>query len=258
MKFPGLPFRWFLASAYMALFAPGSIAAEATVTERDYALPKCDKPAVALTIGKITCKSAACQQQQPTGRSGGAMIAILQSQGKLPPSLEGVGDGMQDMLTSILKSTGCFDIQERQAMDEIQKELAAAGQTAAIKPADYIVSGSISSITLETQTKRVTFVKKTTQHAHVNLDMRLIDVKQTKVLDSRTFEADSDRSSHSVFVSTPIGGFGGSSSGLRGTAMEDVSRDALVRVAVFVTEKLAGSNITSRTNLAKASEAKTE
>lgn len=52
---------------------------------------------------------------------------MLQAQGKLPPSLEGVGNGMRDMLTTILKSTGCFDIQERQAMDEIQKELKAAG-----------------------------------------------------------------------------------------------------------------------------------
>lgn len=56
-----------------------------------------------------------------------------------------------------------------------------------------------------------------------------------------------------MFVNTPIGGFGDAHSGLHGTAMEDVTRDALVRVAVFTTETLAGSTI-----LAKQGETKSE
>jgi len=252
-----LSIRFFVAISLAAGYS-GGVSAETVVSERDYALPKCDKPTVSLTVGNLTCKSAACQPQNTGGRSSNGLILMLQAQGKLPPSLEGVGDGMRDMLTTILKSTGCFDIQERQAMDEIQKELEAAGQKAVIKPADYIISGSISSIGMETSNKRYAVVNKTKQHAYVNLDMRVIDVKQTKVLDSRTFEADSERSSHNVFVSTPIGGFGGSQSGLRGTALEDVTRDALVRVAVFATEKLAASSITTRTNLAKQGETKSE
>lgn len=44
---------------------------------------------------------------------------------------------------------------------------------------------------METRNKRIVMENKTNQRAFVNLDMRLIDVKQTKVLDSRTFEANS-------------------------------------------------------------------
>ena len=49
-----------------------------------------------------------------------------------------------------LKETGYFDIQEREAMDALAKELALVGKTVEVQQADFMISGAITSISMST------------------------------------------------------------------------------------------------------------
>jgi len=45
----------------MAMVSGAAFADSTTTSEKDYALPKCNKPVASVMVGQLTCKSAACQ-----------------------------------------------------------------------------------------------------------------------------------------------------------------------------------------------------
>ncbi len=99
-----------------------SAIAETTVNEKEYNLPKCSKPVASVMVGNISCKSAACQQgTADAGRSNALMAMAQMASGLSESAFPAIGDGLKAMLTTALKETGCFDIQEREAMDELAK-----------------------------------------------------------------------------------------------------------------------------------------
>lgn len=93
------------------------------VVEREIAVPKCTRAAARVVFTEFKCKSADCSsragQQDPRqyrwweyGRGNVAQ-----------PSYTGVGTGMTDMLATALTQTGCFEVQERAALEDLNKEL---------------------------------------------------------------------------------------------------------------------------------------
>jgi curli biogenesis system outer membrane secretion channel CsgG len=237
----------FLMTALMTVSL--SAVAETTVTQKTYNLPHCSKPIASIVVGKLTCKAAGCKAPQAGMGGGGLLGALLNQAGT--PSLAGIGDGMAEMLTTSLKATGCFDLQEREEMDEVAKELALAGKKLQAKQADYLISGAITSANFST--KRSSFgggfipivgaITKSTQQADIGMDLRLIDVNNARILDSKTFDANSQNSSYG-FTGAGIvgmGGFGGSLSSLKGTAMENVARDAIAQATTYIVQTMAAA-----------------
>jgi curli biogenesis system outer membrane secretion channel CsgG len=216
------------------------------VNEKEYNLPKCSKPIASVMVGNMSCKSAACQQgAADVGRSNALMaMAAQMASGQSESTFPAIGDGLKAMLTTAMKETGCFDIQEREAMDE----LALVGKTVEVQQADFMISGAITSISMSTLKKAVgggyipivgafSTTKKT---ADLGMDIKIIDVNKAKVVDSKTFQGNNETSSYSLGGAGFGGGFGlvGGMSNIKGTPMEDIVRDVLARVALFSSMKL--------------------
>jgi len=261
--------------AVAALFVPLAIAQTSDVREREISVPKCAKPIAKVIVSEIKCKSADCSsgagQQDPKryrwweymGTGGGNVHQ---------PTYTGVGTGMTEMLSTALSQTGCFDVMERASLDELNKELALVGKKVEAEAADFLITGSITSLGFEQSSTglgglgglfkgplalvagSVDFKKS---KVHMNMDLRIVNVNKAKLLASRTFQADNQKSGFGLSAAGFGGGvgLGGSHASISGSPLEEVARDLLVRSTSFVTDSLAGNNITERVSL-KADEKK--
>lgn len=235
-------------SVVLLAMQSSAFADSTTTSEKDYALPKCSKPVASVMVGQLTCKSAGCKEASSDRGPGGLAALAALASGQSQVTFPGVGTGMAAMLTTALKETGCFDIQERETLDELNKELALVGKKVEVQQADYMISGAITSIDLSTQRKQFAggfipilgSISTTTKTADLGLDIKVIDVNKAKVLQAKTFTGNNETSSYSFGAAAfgaGMGGLGGMSN-VKGTPMEDVIRDVLVRVASFASKTL--------------------
>lgn len=234
-----------------------------TVSERQYATAKkvggkkvvekltcTENSGVKVVVGKVRCKAAACRGRIP---ERGGLFALLQLAGV--PSFEGIGDGLKDMMLTALRNTGCFRVFDRESMEEIQEELRLAGADAKTKfeAADYIISASITSINYTRKSGSlggglipiVGVISTTKEKAQLAMDVRLISVKTGEVVFSKTYQAESGKTSYGVggFGAAAGVGFGGALSGLSGTAMEEVARDIIIRATYDIAKFLAPDKV---------------
>lgn len=231
--------------------------------EKNYQLPKCKEAKVSLMIGKLSCKATGCGKGAAAAAAN-PLAALLAATSNGAGGLEQMGEGMSDMLTTSLQSTGCFDIQSREELEAMKAEVEAAGGKLEIKPADIMVAGSITSIGMDTNTTSfgggfipiIGGISNTTKKANVTMDIRILDIKKGgKLIDSKTFESNSEKSSMSMFGGAlfssggGLGGFGGGLSSLKGTVLEEVARAAIIEATIAITEKLAAGQITERVSL---------
>jgi curli biogenesis system outer membrane secretion channel CsgG len=263
-----------LAGAALALFVPIVLAQPSEVREREINVPKCARPVAKVIVSEIRCKSADCSsgagQQDPRRyrwwEYGGGAGSVRQ------PSYTGVGTGMTEMLSTALSQTGCFEVMERASLDEINRELALVGKKVEAEAADFLVTGSITSLGFEQSATglgglggffkgplalvagSVDFKKS---KVHMNMDLRVVDVRRAKVLGSRTLQADNQKSGFGLSAAGWGGGMGlgGTHASITGSPLEEVARDLLVRSTSFITETLAEKNISERVTL-KADERK--
>lgn len=237
--------RLFEVGSLWAVMVGAAVAAEGTtVQEKTYELPRCDKPVASVMVGKLTCKAVGCQPP-PTTNNALLALAMAQQQG---PNLSTVGEGMGAMLTTVLKETGCFDIQDREAMEEMAKELALVGKKMEVQQADFMISGAITSISMSTEKKQlgggfipiVGLISTTKRSAEIGLDMKVLDVNRGRVVEARTFQANNETSSTSMGAGGVGPGFGlvGSMQSLKGTPMEAIVRDILTQVASFTATRM--------------------
>jgi len=234
------------------------------VKEREISVPKCKAPVAKIVIAEIKCKSVDCSsgegQVDPKRYRWwehlGTGNAVKQ------PSYTGVGTGMTDMLATALSQTGCFEVMERAQLDEINKELELVGKKVQAEAADFMVTGSITSLGFEQSSTGIGGLagffsgplalvagsidwKKS--RVHMNMDLRVVDVNKAKLVGSRTFQADNQRKGFGVSAMGWAGiGLGGSHASISGSPLEEVARDLLVRSTVFVTDELAGGKVTER------------
>ena len=232
-------------------------AEDTKVTEREIAVPKCDRPAAKVMFSEIKCKAADCYGgggRQRAGNSNWWNPGAVNT-----PGYGGIGSGLGEMLATALTQTGCFEVMERSELEDVQRELALTGKKVQLESADYIISGSITSLGFDQSGTGVgalvtRFVPvlggleyKSTK-AHLNLDLRLIDTQKAKILASKTFQGDNQRTGFGIGGIGFAGGvaLGGNHSSVSGTPLEEVARDVLVRATVFITNQLASRNITER------------
>lgn len=228
----------------LLILTPFSYGGETQVKEKAYNIPKCPSPVGKISLGKITCKASSCQK--PQIQQSGFLQQLMALTGQ--PSFENIGDGIGDMLLTALKQTNCFDIMEREALEELRKEMELMGKTLQLEAADFLISGSINSIGMDTTQTNLGLgfipllsaidVKKTT--ANIAMDIRLIDVKSAKILMSKTYEANSSKTGLGIGAAgwgSGVG-FGGAFSSLKGTSMEEVARDVMVRAVIDIVDNI--------------------
>lgn len=227
-------------------------------------LPKCEAPIASVMVGKLQCKAANCGGSQSAANINpmAAMLAMAQAAqgGGTPLNVTGIADGIKDVLVTALTETGCFDVQDREQMEEISAELARAGKTVQAQQADFLISGAVTQVDVSQENKSIGGgllgaitnspligavagnVGFKTQKAAVALDMKLVDVNTAKVVASKRAAASSETSSFSLgggagaLGGAGIGGFGGSLSSLKGTNLEAVTKDAILQSVVFLVE----------------------
>lgn len=240
------------------LIAIAALCATATAFaqgEQAIKLPRCETPLASVMVTKLQCKAANCAGSGDSGSGAGGLAALLQAVNSANGGLtnvSGIADGIKDVLVTALSETGCFDVQDREAMDEIQKELALAGKKIQAQTADFIISGAVTQIDVSVDNKSfggglipfIGTVGTKTQKAAVALDMRLVDVNTAKVVSSKRATASTESSSFSMggiaggnFGGT-IGGFGGSLANLKGTNLEAVTQQAIAQSVVFLVDSV--------------------
>lgn len=236
----------------LALLALSSVAAAAdgtVVSEKDYALPTCPHPIASVMIGAISCKSPGCQTMEGA-QNGIAMLMQMaqEANGGATSGFPGIADGFGAMLTTALQKTGCFDIQDRESIAELRKEMELVGRPFEPEPADFLISGAITSISMTTKRRAfgggyipvVGAVASKKANAELSLDLKITEMTHGKLLAASTFVGNNQTSSMTVG-----GAFGGGNGGLiglgsnvKGTPMEDVVRDVLIRAAAYTSTQI--------------------
>ena len=256
------------AAALIALSTSIVHAQTSDVKEREISVPKCAKPVAKVVISEIKCKSADCSsgagQQDPRRYKWWEYMGAGNSVNH--PTYTGVGTGMTEMLATALQQTGCFEVMERASLDELNKELALVGKKVEAEAADFLITGSITSLGFEQSSTglgalgglfkgplavvagSVDFKKS---KVHMNMDLRVVDVNKAKLVGSKTFQADNQKSGFGLSGAGWAGGvgLGGSHASISGSPLEEVARDLLVRSTSFITGTLAERNITERVTL---------
>ena len=225
-------------------------------------LAHCDAPVASVMVGKMQCKAANCNNGNNGGAGASGLAALLQmanaANGGLS-NVSGIADGMKDVLVTALSESGCFEVQDREQLDEIAKELELAGKKVQTQQAEFLISGAVTQIDVSTENKSfgagllpfVGSIGTKTQKAAVALDMKLVRVETAKVVASKRATASTEDSSFSVggfgggAVGGTIGGFGGSLSSLKGTNLEAVTKDAIVQSVNFLVEAARGARTAS-------------
>ena len=226
------------------LFAVPSFAEDTVVTEKTYVIQKCSSPAGTVIVDKVLCKAATCNKDQTPQNAFIQGLLSLSGQ----PSVEGIGDGMADMLLTALKKTGCVDILEREGMELLRKEMTPAGPSINITPADYLIMGSVNSIKVEKSNTNLgggilpvlssVDIKKT--RVFIALDIRLVQISTGRIIFTNTYEGSNEKVG--VGIGAGVGfsgvGFGGMYSSLKGTPIEEVARDVIIRAAIDIVENI--------------------
>lgn len=261
-----------LTSAVFGVLVAGSaMAAATTVTEQSYDfLPKCEKQVATIVVGNIGCKASACQSNNG-GALGGQMAALLAMSGQSIPDYSQIGTGMAGALTTALKATGCFEVQEREALDELRKEMELAGIKVEAKAADFMILGSVTSLESSKAKSNIggglipivgSFSRDKSSVA-MAMDLRVVEVRKASVLSSKTFNANSANVSWGIKGAGLVGAmglFGGHSENKGSPVLDRVAADTVVQSVNHIVELLAKSAVTYRPAppVAKVVEAKQE
>lgn len=221
-----------------------------TVSEKDYQLPTCQTPVASVAIGTFTCKSQGCQEAaEGQANQMAALMRMAQAaqEGISEQSFPGIGEGMTSMLTTTLQQTGCFRVQDRESIEQLKQEMELAGVDFKPEPADFLISGAITSISMQTQrrTGAIAFIGGSRRQvdAELGMDVRITDVKNGRLLAATTVVGNNQTTSTTFAGGGVAGGavlVGGASS-VKDTPMEGIVRDVLARTATYASNQIVAA-----------------
>ena len=207
-------------------------------------LVKCQQPVASIMVGRFDCKSTQCVQ--PSRNSGLTALMIL-AEAAVSVPLGDLGGGMSAMVTTALKESGCFDVQDRQEMQLIEEELARVGKKLEVQQADYIISGTITDAHLSQKRSSigggwipvVGSIRRDSKKAALDFDLKIIDVNKAKVSAAKTFTANSESNATSAnwFGYSDFGAFGGMAA-IKDTPMEGVVREVMNAIVDYTSHYL--------------------
>lgn len=161
----------------------------------------------------------------------------------------GVGSELSDMLTSELRSTKKFRLVERKEVEKVVSELkfGESGQVAPstksrlgrIKGAQYLVMATVSSFEEGTSKKGggISFMGfglgAGSARAYIAVDLKVVDVETSEVIDTRTIEATSETTSHAL--SGGFMGIGGNIKKEEKTPVGKAIRACVINISEYLT-----------------------
>jgi curli biogenesis system outer membrane secretion channel CsgG len=239
-----------------------SSANETKTTERQIPVVKCSEPAYSVMVMDFDCKAAACQQ--PNNPKLLPIFEVLTT----GSGVQGLGKGVSTMLTNALKATNCFKIVDLEQYEKMKKLLEVTGQKVQPPKVDYMISGSITALELERSGGPLgggvvpllgaISIKK--DKAKLAVDVNVIKPETLEVAYSKSFEANSEKTSWSLFGAGAGGGaFGGAGWSIsKNLSLDMVARDVVVQVANALAESLAKDKIVERPKPPEKKEEKEE
>ena len=210
------------------------------IEERKLELPHCPAPIATIVAKGFKCKAAQCR--------GDRLVFSRDYTISLSP--EALGDGLADMLVTALSQTGCFNVLEREALKEVKEELEMLGvqPSQTLKGADLLLTGAITS--LELQAGGIggggivvplpwgAGVRLKKSHAQIGLDMRVISVRDARIISARTVEGKSQRWKVGIAGGGIIGSVAGGAwfEAFKNTPLEEATRDLLAHAVSLLVE----------------------
>jgi curli biogenesis system outer membrane secretion channel CsgG len=238
----------------MLLFLGAVAQAKETKTEeRQIPVVRCSEPAYSVMVLDFDCKASACQQ--PNNPKLLPIFEVLTT----GSGVQGLGKGVSTMLTNALKATNCFRLVDLEQYERMRKLLEATGQRVQPPRVDYMIIGSITALELERRGGPVgggvvplfgaISVKK--DKAKLAVDVNVIKPETLEVAYSKSFEANSEKTSWGLFGAGARGGaFGGAGWSIsKNLSLDMVARDVVVQVANALAEELAKDKIVERPKL---------
>jgi curli biogenesis system outer membrane secretion channel CsgG len=249
-----------------------SYANETKTTERQIPVVKCSEPAYSIMVMEFDCKAGICQQPN----NFLPIIEVLTT----GSGVHGLGKGVSTMLTIALKATNCFKIVDLEQYEKMKKLLEATGQKVQPPKVDYMIAGSVTALELEKSGGALgggggallgggvgallgaVSIKK--DKARMGVDVNVIKPETLEVAYSKSFEANSEKTSWGLFglgggAGASAGGVGGGGWSIsKNLSLDMVARDVVVQVANAIAEVLAGNKIVERPKPPQKKEEKEE
>lgn len=161
----------------------------------------------------------------------------------------GVGSELSDMLSNELSSTKKFRIVERREVESVVSELkfgesglvdpSTKSKLGRIKGAQYLVMATVSAFEEGTSKKGggLNFmgigVGARSAKAYIAVDLKIVDVETSEVIDTRTIEATSESTSHAL--SGGFMGIGGNVEKEQKTPVGKAIRACVINIADYLT-----------------------
>jgi curli biogenesis system outer membrane secretion channel CsgG len=161
----------------------------------------------------------------------------------------GTGSELSDMLTNELASTKKFRLVERREIDNVINELrfgesglvdpSTRSKLGKIKGAQYLVTATVTSFDENTSKKGsgINFMGiglgGSAAKAYIAVDLKVVDVETSEVIDTRTIEATSESTSHSI--SGSFMGIGGHAENEEKTPAGKAIRACVINIADYLT-----------------------
>ncbi|TCK59444.1 CsgG/HfaB family protein [Seleniivibrio woodruffii] len=242
------------------LIAVPVFAADTVVTKIEVPVPKCapadaQHPMLNVVINDISCTAASCQNGTNAGANMKGGISELAKVFSGSGGVQNVGGGVRNMLSNALKETKCFNIVDTEQIEKLKKIASVTGQEIKIPKIDLFVDGSITSIDVTRSGGAlaggyipvIALVSKTKEQAQMAFDLSILNPMTAEVVDSKSFQADSSKSSWGFGaggVNGAVGGGGWSIS--KSLVLDSVIRDVIFSIANHMTESFAADRIAAR------------
>lgn len=234
-----------------ALFAD----ADTKVEKIEVPVDKCSAPVLSIAINDIDCKAQSCQDTGvPTGGFA-ALAGLIGGQG----NVKGLGHGVKSMLSNAIKETKCFKVVDLEQFEKMKKMLAATGQEVKPPKIDIVVGGTVSSVDVSKEGGALGggmipvlgLISKNTSKASIGVDFYTMNPSTLEMGDSKSFKADSEKSSWGF--GAIAGPAGGGWSVTKNVALDNVIRDVVFSATNYLVETYAKDKIVEKAKpLAKA------
>jgi len=230
-------------------------AKDTKIEEMQIPVVRCSEPVASVMVMDFDCKASACQQ--PNNPKLLPIFEVLTT----GSGVQGLGKGVATMLTNALKATNCFRIVDLEQYERIQRLLSATGQKVQPPKVDYMISGSITALELERSGgplgggvfPLVGAISVKKDKGNIGVDVNAIKPETLEVAYSKSFSANSEKTSWGLFGAGAGGGaFGGAGWSIsKNLSLDMVARDVVVQVANALAEEIAKDNIVERPKLPK-------
>lgn len=215
---------------------------------------KCESPVLSIAISEIECKAASCQNTSVPSGGIAALAALASGQG----NVKGIGGGVKSMLTNAIRESNCFKVVDLEQFEKMKKMMAATGQEVKPPKIDLMISGTVSSVDVSKEGGAIAggmipivgLFSKNTSKASIGVEFMTMNPTTLEMSDSKSFQADSEKSSWGFL------GFGGAAGGgwsvTKNVALDGVIRDVVFSATNYFTESYAKDKIVSRPQIVTA------